>query len=44
VQVFFTLGETGFVMTGSTVDDPDRVRSDTPVLLEIIETFRILGS
>jgi hypothetical protein len=43
VQVYFTVGLTGFVVTGSTINDPDRIRTDLPVIARVIETFRLSG-
>jgi len=44
IQIYFTLGQTGFVVTGSTVNDPERIRDDVPVLVQIINTFRVTAS
>ena len=44
IQAFFTLGQTGFVVTGSTANDSDRIRTDVPVLVQIINTFRVTAS
>lgn len=44
VQVYFTDGQTGFVVTGGTVNDRDRTREDVPVLTQIIGTFRPVSS
>lgn len=44
IQVYFTLGQTGFVVTGGTLNDPDRIRDDVPVLVQIINTFRVTAS
>jgi hypothetical protein len=44
IQVFFTLGQTGFVVTGSTVNEAERIRGDVPVIVQIIDTFRITTS
>ncbi len=41
VQVYFTAGQTGFIVTGSTLNDPARVRADLPVIARIVESFRI---
>lgn len=41
LQVFLTEGLTGFVVTGSTLNDPDRVQRDMPLITRIIDTFRI---
>ena len=40
VQAYFTAGRLGFVLTGTTVNDPDRVRRDVPIIGEIFETFK----
>jgi hypothetical protein len=41
VQVFLTQGDTGFVLTGGTVNEPERVLHDMPTITRIIETFRL---
>lgn len=41
IQVYFTAGRTGFVVTGSTLNDATRLRNDLPVLAQIIDTFRV---
>jgi hypothetical protein len=41
LQVFITEGLTGFVVTGSTVNEPERVSRDMPLIIRIIETFRV---
>ena len=41
LQVFFTEGLTGFVVTGSTVNQTERIRQDMPLITRIIETFRV---
>ncbi len=41
VQVYFTAGRTAFVVTGSTANDPDRLRTDLPVIARIIDSFRV---
>ncbi len=40
VQAYFTAGRLGFVLTGTTVNDPERVRRDVPVIGQIFETFK----
>ncbi len=40
LQAFFTVGKTGFVVTGSTTNDPDRVRRDFPLITQIVNTFQ----
>ncbi len=44
IQVYLTTEQTGFVMTGSTINDPARLRTDLPVLARIIESFRLAGA
>ncbi len=44
VQVYFTAGQTAFVVTGSTANDPDRLRTDLPVIARIIDSFRVAES
>jgi hypothetical protein len=41
VQMFFTEGRTGFVITGGTINEPERVLHDMPVVNRIIETFQV---
>jgi len=42
LQVFFTEGLTGFVVTGSTINETERIRQDIPLITRIIETFRVV--
>ncbi len=39
VQAYFTVGRQGFVLTGTTANDPRRIRKDVPVISKIFETF-----
>lgn len=39
VQAYFTVGLQGFVLTGTTGNDPGRIRKDVPVISQIFETF-----
>lgn len=39
VQVYFTVGRRGFVVTGSTWHDPAYTRKYVPIIAQIIETF-----
>ena len=39
VQAYFTIGRRGYVLTGTTVNDPRRIRKDVPVIGGIFETF-----
>ena len=39
VQAYFTVGRQGYVLTGTTVNSPGRVRRDVPVISQIFETF-----
>jgi hypothetical protein len=41
LQVFLTEGLTGYVITGSTVNDRERILQDMPLITRIIETFRV---
>lgn len=41
LQVFFTEGQTGFVVTGTTINDQDRILQDMPLATQIIQTFRV---
>jgi len=40
VQMYLTVSRTGFVVTGTTVNTPARIRRDVPLLVQIINTFR----
>ncbi|HEX4835335.1 MAG TPA: DcrB-related protein [bacterium] len=40
MQVYLTVGQVGFVVTGTTVNDPDYIRRDMPAIARIIATFR----
>lgn len=40
VQVYLAVGTRGFVITGTTQNDPERIRADIPVISRIIATFR----
>jgi len=44
MQVFLTEGQTGYVLTGSTINDRDRVLQDMPLVTQIIETFRLVAA
>lgn len=44
VQAYFTIGRRGFVLTGTTVNDPDRIRQDFTVISQIFETFKPASS
>jgi hypothetical protein len=39
VQAYFTVGRRGFILTGTTANDPRRIRKDVPVIGQIFETF-----
>jgi hypothetical protein len=39
VQTYFVVGRRAFVLTGTTLDTPERIRHDTPVIAQIFETF-----
>ncbi len=41
VQVYFTAARTGFAITGSTLNDPARLRTDLPLIAQIIDSFRV---
>ncbi len=43
VQTYVTVDETGFVVTGTTGNTPEQIRSDIPLLVQIINTFRPLS-
>ena len=43
MQVFITDGPTGFVVTGSTINDRDRIFQDMPLVTQIIESFRVVS-
>jgi hypothetical protein len=40
VQVYFAVGRNAFVVTGSTLNDAERIQTDLPVIARIIETFK----
>jgi hypothetical protein len=40
LQVYFTEGQTGFVVTGSTLNDRDRIREDGVLFTQLIGTLR----
>ena len=40
VQVYLAAGRRGFVITGSTLNDPTSTRRDVPIIAQIIGTFR----
>jgi len=40
VQVYVTAGRRGFVITGSTLNEPESTRGDVPIIVQIIGTFR----
>lgn len=39
VQAYFTVGLQGYVLTGTTGNDPGRIRKDVPLIGQIFETF-----
>jgi hypothetical protein len=39
VQAYFTVARMAYVVTGTTMNDPDRVRRDMPLMRQIFETF-----
>jgi hypothetical protein len=39
VQAYFTIGRLGYVLTGTTLNNPTRIRRDVPVISQIFETF-----
>ena len=41
VQVYFTSGRTGFIVGGSTANDPGRLARDLPIIARIVESFRV---
>jgi hypothetical protein len=41
LQAFLTEGRKGFVISGSTLNEPERVLHDMPVITRIIETFQV---
>jgi len=43
MQVFFTSGQTGYVVTGTTVNDRDRILQDMPLVTQIIQSFRVVS-
>ncbi len=41
LQVFLTDGQTGYVVTATTINDRGRIMQDMPLMTQIIETFRV---
>lgn len=41
LQVFLTDGQTGYVVTATTLNDHDSIMQDMPIMTQIIETFRV---
>jgi hypothetical protein len=39
VQAYFTVGRRAYVLTGTTMNNSDRVRRDIPIMSQIFETF-----
>jgi len=39
VQAYFTVAHMAYVLTGTTMNNPDRVRRDLPIMRQIFETF-----
>jgi hypothetical protein len=39
VQAYCTIGHVGYVLTGTTLNNPTRIRQDVPVIGQIFETF-----
>lgn len=39
VQAYITVARMAYVLTGTTMNDPDRVRRDIPIMGQIFETF-----
>jgi hypothetical protein len=39
VQAYFTIGRLGYVLTGTTLNNPTRIGRDVPVIGQIFETF-----
>lgn len=44
LQLFLTDGQTGFVVTGSTIAQRERILHDMPLVQRIMQTFRIVSS
>jgi hypothetical protein len=44
VQVYMTVGSRAFVITGTTQNDPQRIRDTMPLIVRIINTFRPSGT
>ena len=42
MQVFFTAGQTGYVVPGTTVHDRDRILEKMPLVTQIIQSFRVV--
>jgi hypothetical protein len=41
VQTYITLGRSAFVLTGTTINTPVRIRRDVPIIGKIFETFTL---
>ena len=39
VQAYFTVARMAYILTGTTMNNPDRVRRDVPIMSQIFETF-----
>jgi hypothetical protein len=42
LQAYFTSGRSGFVVTGSTLNDIESIHRDMPLIVRILDTFRVL--
>jgi hypothetical protein len=43
LQVYFTSGLNGWIVTGFTLADPQRVREDFPTITQIVNSFRLIA-
>jgi len=42
LQAYFTFGRSGYVLTGSTINQPDSIQRDIPLIVQILDTFHVL--
>ncbi|HLJ59384.1 MAG TPA: DcrB-related protein [bacterium] len=42
LQAYFTSGRSGYVVTGRTLNQPESIQRDMPLIVQILDTFRVL--
>jgi hypothetical protein len=42
LQAYFTSGRSAYVLTGRTINQPDSIQRDMPLIVQILDTFRVL--